>query len=198
MRRSFLRSIAPMSLRGVVGTVVLLAAVVGVAFGLVVLKKKQIDTAIAAGADRPEPMESVSVAVAQTREHRRTTTAIGTVWALRSITLKNEIAGTVKVVNLTPGQIVEPGTVLVALDVSVEEAELKAQEAQLALAETVLNRARRASSTNSVPVEEVDKAIAQRDVSLAQIAKSKAIIARKTIRAPFKAKIGISDVHPGQ
>src|SRR5262249_2705616 len=26
----------------------------------------------------------------------------------------------------------------------------------------------------------------------------KAVIARKTIRAPFKAKIGISDIHPGQ
>jgi membrane fusion protein (multidrug efflux system) len=187
-----------MSLRGLVGTVVLLVAVAGVAFGLVVLKKKQIDTAVAAGADRPEPTESVSVAIAQTREHRRTTTAIGTVWALRSIALKIELAGTVKTVSLTPGQIVEPGTILVALDVSVEEAELKSQEAQLVLAETVLNRARRASSTQSVPIEEVDKALAQRDVSLAQIAKSKAIIARKTIRAPFKARIGISDIHPGQ
>ena len=43
-------------------------------------------------------------------------------------------------VRLSPGQIVEAGMVLVALDVSVEEAELKAQEAQAALAETVLDR----------------------------------------------------------
>jgi membrane fusion protein (multidrug efflux system) len=187
-----------MSWRGWIASGLLLAALVGVAAGLVLWKKKSIETAIAAGADRPEPMESVSVAVAQAREHRRTTTAIGTVWALRSIALKNELAGTVKAANLTPGQIVEPGTILVALDVSVEEADLKAQEAQLALAETILNRARRASSTQSVPVEEVDKALAQRDVSLAQIARAKAIIARKTIRAPFKAKVGISDIHPGQ
>src|SRR4051812_35250558 len=138
--------VPPMSLRGWIGSGVLLAAVAGVAVGLAFWKKKTIETAIAASADRPEPMESVAVAVAQPREHRRTTTAIGTVWALRSIALKNELAGTVKSVALTPGQVVEPGAVLVAQDVSVEEAELKAQEAQLALAEALLTRARRASA----------------------------------------------------
>jgi membrane fusion protein, multidrug efflux system len=187
-----------MSLRGVIASVVLLVVIFVVALGLIYLKMQSIKTAMAASAHMPEPMETVTVATAQVREHRRTTTAIGTVWALRSIALKNELPGTVKQVTLTPGQVVEPGTILVAMDVTVEEAELKAQEAQLALAETVLNRARRASSTNSVPEEEVDKARAQRDVALAQIARSKAIIARKTIRAPFKARIGISDVHPGQ
>jgi membrane fusion protein (multidrug efflux system) len=45
---------------------------------------------------------------------------------------------------------------------------------------------------------EVDTARAERDVALAQIARTQAVIARKTIRAPFKARIGISDVHPGQ
>src|SRR4051794_22772593 len=187
-----------MSLRGWIGSGVLLAAVVGVGAGLAFLKMKQIDAAVAAGANHPEPMESVAVADAQPREHRRTTTAIGTVWALRSIALKNELAGTVKSAALTPGQVVEPGAVLVALDVSVEDAELKAQEAQLALAEALLTRARRASATQSVPEEEVDRARAQRDVALAQIARSKAVIARKTIRAPFRARVGISDVHPGQ
>ncbi len=39
---------------------------------------------------------------------------------------------------------------------------------------------------------------AERDVALAQIARTKAIIARKTIRAPFRGRVGISDVHPGQ
>jgi membrane fusion protein (multidrug efflux system) len=44
----------------------------------------------------------------------------------------------------------------------------------------------------------VDQARARRDVALAQIARTKAIIARKTIRAPFRARVGIADVHPGQ
>ena len=99
---------------------------------------------------------------------------------------------------LTPGQVVEAGTVLVALDVSVEEAELKAQEAQAALAETLLRRVQRASESRAASEMEVDRARAERDVALAQIARIKAIIARKTIRAPFRARVGLADVHPGQ
>ena len=46
--------------------------------------------------------------------------------------------------------------------------------------------------------QELDSARAQFDVAAAQIARTKAVIARKTIRAPFRALVGISDVHEGQ
>src|SRR5205823_6249192 len=98
----------------------------------------------AASAKQPQPIESVTGAVAKALEHRQTTTSIGTVIALRSITLRNERPGTVRQVMLTPGHVVDAGTVLVALDISVEEADLKAQEAQAALAETTLDRMQRA------------------------------------------------------
>src|SRR5262245_61715041 len=187
-----------MSRRGWIGSAILVLVVVGALAALAAKKCVTIQEAIAAGSNHPEPMESITVATATEREHQRTTTSIGTVMALRSITLRNELAGTVRQVALTPGQVVEEGTVLVALDVSVEQAELKAAEAQAALAETVLARARRASTTLAVPEEEVDKARAQRDVAVAQIARAKAVIGRKTIQAPFKARVGIADVHPGQ
>jgi membrane fusion protein (multidrug efflux system) len=187
-----------MTRRGWIGSIALLLIVLGIAAGLGFYKYTTIQKAIAAAADHPEEMYSVTVAAAVEREHRRSTTAIGTVMALRSITLRNELPGSVREVKLNPGEVVEAGTVLVALDVSVEEAELKAQEAQLALANTVLARARKASQTVSVPEEEVDRAKAQRDIALAQIARTKAVIARKIIRAPFKARVGIADVHPGQ
>ena len=87
---------------------------------------------------------------------------------------------------------------LVTLDVSVEEAELKAQEAQAAVAETLLRRVQRASESRAASEMEVDRARADRDVALAQIARIKAIIARKTLRAPFRARVGLADVHPGQ
>ena len=35
-------------------------------------------------------------------------------------------------------------------------------------------------------------------MAVAQIARNKATIDRKTIRAAFRARVGISDVHPGQ
>ncbi len=180
------------------GSVLLVSLVLLIGIGLGAWKYESTQSEHAASAKQPEPMESVTIAVARAIDHRQTTTSIGTVLALRSITLKNELAGTVREVRLTPGQIVEAGTLLVALDVSVEEADLRAQQAQVALAKTVLNRRQHLSQELATTQEEVDRARADLDVAQAQIARTKAIIAKKTIRAPFRARVGIADVHPGQ
>lgn len=177
---------------------ILVAAVLLVAVALAGWKFASIADANAAAAHQPEPMEAVSAATAVQRSYQQTTTSIGTVVARRSITLRNEEAGTVREVNLAPGAVVSTGTVLVALDVSVEEADLAAQEAQARLAETALARVQRLSAEHASPQAELDRATAQRDVALAQIERIKAVIARKTIRAPFHARVGIADVHVGQ
>jgi len=187
-----------MNRRGWIGSSLLLVAVVGTGGSLAAWKYASIQETDAASANQPEPIESVTVAVAKKREHRRTTTSIGTVLALRSITLRNERPGTVRQVMLTPGQVVDMGTVLVALDVSVEEAELKAQKAQAVLAETMLSRMQRLGQNRVASDTDVDRARAERDVALAQIARTKAVMARKTIRAPFRARVGMADLHPGQ
>jgi membrane fusion protein (multidrug efflux system) len=187
-----------MNRRSWIGSSLLLVTVVSVGVGLATWKYTSIQGAVAASANQPEPMESVTVALAKEVEHRQTATSIGTVLALRSITLRNELPGTVRYVSLIPGQIVDTGMVLVALDVSVEEAELKAQEAQAALARTVLDRRNKLSHDRATTQEEVDRARADLDVALAQIARTKAIIARKTIRAPFHARVGMADLHLGQ
>ncbi len=177
---------------------VLLATVLGTGVGLAVWKVGSLEAAEAASANQPEPMELVTAAVAAPHQHRPTASAIGTVRALRSITLRNELPGRVSRVRLTPGQIVDAGTVLIQLDVSVEEAELAALQAQATLAATQLDRNQRASETRAVSELEVDRALAERDVAVAEIARTEAIIARKTLRAPFRARVGLSDVHPGQ
>ena len=122
------------------GSVGIVLAVVLVGVVLAVWKYASLRAADAAASMQHQPLESVTVAVARPVEHRQTTSSIGTVLAMQSITLRNELPGTVRQVALEPGQIVEAGTVLVALDVAVEEAELRAQQAQAALAETVLAR----------------------------------------------------------
>jgi len=187
-----------MNRRSRLGSVLLIGAIFTVFSGLAAWKYFSIREAMAAFASMPEPAESVVVASAKKIEHRETTTSIGTVLALRSVTLKNELAGTVRDVKLAPGQIVDAGTVLVRLDVSVEDAELRAQRAQAQVAKTMLERVERASQNNAASAMEVDQARAERDVALAQVARTEALIAKKTIRAPFRARVGMSDVHPGQ
>jgi membrane fusion protein (multidrug efflux system) len=184
--------------RGWTGSAVLLLGLAVTASGLVAWKRASIHRADAAAARQPEPIESVALAVARERRYRPTTTSVGTVLALNSITLRNEVPGTVRQVMLPPGQVVAAGTVLVALDVSVEQAELDAGTAQADLAATTLARLERLRQAQATSQEEVDQAVAARDVALAQIARTRAIIERKTIRAPFRARVGLSDVHPGQ
>jgi membrane fusion protein (multidrug efflux system) len=181
-----------------IGSLVLIGGVVAAGTGLAAWKKGEIEKAAAAAAHQPEPMEAVVVDIAKEMEHRRSTTAIGTVLAMRSVTLRNELAGTVVKAELTPGQIVEEGTVLVAQDVSVEEAELKAQQAQADLALATLNRVERLTTDSATSKKDLDLAKAERDVALAQMERTRAMIARKVIRAPFRARVGLADLHPGQ
>ena len=183
--------------RGVSGFV-LLAVVLGSGVLLASWKEGTVEEAAAAAAQQPEPVERVMLATAESKEHHATTTAIGTVLALRSITLKNEVSGTVARASLKPGQVVEAGAVLVALDTSVERAELRALETQAKLAETMAERRERLLQAGATTQDEVDQVRAQRDVAQAQTARLRALIAKKTIRAPFRARVGLSDVHPGQ
>jgi len=180
-----------------VGAALLVTVVAGGGM-LATWKRNGVKTSEEAAAATPEPMEAITTAEAKPREHQPTATSIGTVLALRSVTLRNELAGTVRRVALEPGRIVEPGTVLVALDVVVEEADLNARKAQLDLAQTTLTRLENLLERRAVSAEEVDRARAERDVARADIARARAIIERKTIRAPFRARVGLSDIHPGQ
>ena len=177
---------------------ILLGTILVFAGALTAWKAADLRAASAAAASRPEPSEMVSAAPAVRREHRPVTTAVGTVLALRSITLRNELAGTVRQVSLIPGQIVDSGAVLVALDVAIEQADLHAQEAQAELARTALARNERLGRNQAVSQEEQDRAKAEYAVALAQVERTRAIIGRKTIYAPFRARVGIADVHQGQ
>ncbi|HYW10537.1 MAG TPA: efflux RND transporter periplasmic adaptor subunit [Longimicrobium sp.] len=181
-----------------VKSVVLLGTLAVAGGGLVMWKAGDVEEAQAAAASQPEPVETVTGAVAVEREHRAATTSIGTVLATRSIELRNEVPGTVRFARLAPGQVVGAGTVLIALDASVEEAELRALQAQAELARTTVARMERMYEQRAVSAMEVDNARAERDVAVAQMARIRAVIARKTIRAPFRARVGMADVHPGQ
>jgi membrane fusion protein (multidrug efflux system) len=185
-------------LRRGVAVFVLFGSVLGSGVLLAAWKQDSNQEAATAAANQPEPVERVTFAAAEAREHYSTTTAIGTVLALRSITLKNEVAGTVVRASLEPGKVVEAGTVLVALDTSVERAELRALDAQARLTETMLARREELLKHGATTRDEVDQVRAQRDVAQAQSARFRSLIAKKTIRAPFRARVGLADVHPGQ
>src|SRR6218665_1844207 len=97
----------PMKASSWIISLVLIGALGAAAAGLAAWKRADIRKSMEAAAAMPEPAESIVTVPAGEVDHRNSTVAVGTVLALRSITLRNELAGTVVKADLTPGRIVE-------------------------------------------------------------------------------------------
>ncbi|MBX3421883.1 MAG: efflux RND transporter periplasmic adaptor subunit [Pirellulaceae bacterium] len=173
------------------------AAVVLVGCGLVGLRYWQ-STHMAQHGPPPEMPTAVVLAEATASSFRPTSAAIGTVVAPRSIVLSNEISGTVAQVQLSPGTVVEPGTVLVELDNSVEAAQLESAVAAAKMAQSRFNRTKQAQRNRAMTELELEEAEGQLAQAEARVAELKAIIERKRLVAPFRARVGLSNTHPGQ
>jgi membrane fusion protein (multidrug efflux system) len=143
----------------------------------------------------PEP---VSLVQCSEMTYRSTVTAIGTIRAPRSITLRNEIAGQVVEVPLQAGQIVEKGQTLLVLDRSVDDAMLRSAMARQRMAKSMLERTRRVASANASSGNEIDQSEAEMAQADAEVARLRAIIDKKTLLAPFRAKAGLLNTHVGQ
>lgn len=90
VRRRILGKPAFMNRRGRRGgPVLLLVMVASAGLNLTAWKYQSVRETRAAFANRPERVESVTVDVTKEVQHRQTATSIGTVLALRSITLRN-------------------------------------------------------------------------------------------------------------
>ena len=111
-----------------------LAIVAGVAGALGVVKGLQIGTMIAAGKSFVPPPETISSAVAHEEKWQDTLIAVGSVNAAQGVIVSPEIAGTVTEIAFESGATVNQGDLLVKLDASSEEAQLRAAEAQVQLA----------------------------------------------------------------
>jgi membrane fusion protein (multidrug efflux system) len=122
----------------------------------------------------------------------------GTLTAVQGVTVSAEMAGRVAKIQFESGATVKEGDLLVQLDTSTEEAQLRSAEANAAWAKATLDRARelRQSSTNSP--SELDAADAQAKQAAAQVDNIRAVIAKKTIRAPFTGRLGLRLVNLGQ
>lgn len=176
----------------------LLLVVAAIAVVIVLVKRNKNAAAAATAAAQHEPAWSVEAAAAGTRSYTKSSTAIGTVRALRSITLRNELPGTVHAVHLETGKVVDAGALLVELDVAVEEAQLRALQAEASLAGTMLGRMERALESQGASAADVDRARAERDMAAANVQRLEALIDQKRLRAPFRARTGFVDLHVGQ
>jgi membrane fusion protein (multidrug efflux system) len=187
-----------MNSKPVIVSVVIIGTILAIAGGLGYFKYRQITEGMKEGMNRPEMSTTVSLIKAETGPFQRTATAVGTVQARRHITVASEVAGTVVEVGFESGRVVEEGAVLLRLDASTEEADMRAAEAQRDLARVTLERVTQAAGANAVSKQEIDRARAELDSSAARVEQFRSMIRKKTIVAPFPGRVGLRNVHPGQ
>ncbi len=174
-----------------------LLASAGLIGGLGYYKYTEINAAIAAAGAMPEPSEHVEAVQVRRGQWSQTAGAVGTVVALRKVELRSELAGTVVEVGFRSGDIVEEGQVLVRLDTRQEEAERAAAEASARLARTIFERRQALRSGQTVSEQAVDDAREELAVAEAHMHALQVGIEKKTIRAPFRGRVGLTDLQPG-
>jgi membrane fusion protein (multidrug efflux system) len=173
-------------------------AIVAVAGTLAAVKYWRVSSMIAAASAFGEPAESVEVAAARPITWQAEASAAGTVVARQYVTLSNELSGTVASVYFRSGQVVEAGQPLLELDTRTERAELRSAEADIGLAKLTVERTAKLVEQKAGTQAEVDRARAQLTQAEARRDVIATAIARKVLRAPFRGRIGLRDVHPGQ
>ena len=182
-------------IRKILLAVFIVLAVVG---GLAGVKALQIKKLISDGKSYVQPPESVSSAVVREEKWQGTLTAIGSIMAVQGVTITPEISGLVREITFESGAVVSQSNLLVRLDTSLEEAQLRALEAQEELARLNLARERTLRSQNMVSQANLDAAEATLKQAQGTADATRATIQKKTIRAPFAGRLGIRLVNLGQ
>jgi membrane fusion protein (multidrug efflux system) len=175
-----------------------LVALAVVAGGLAGVKALQINRMIALGKSAVVPPEVVTTAVAAEASWESLLTAVGSLEAVQGVTVSAELSGKVVRIAFEPGGMVAAGDLLVQQDVSEETARLRAAEAAETLARINLERARQLVAVKSVSRSDLDNADASFKQAVAQADNIRAVIAKKTVRAPFSGRLGIRQVNLGQ
>lgn len=162
------------------------------------LKLLQFQTLFAQGANFVQPPTTVTTTEVKQDTWQPTLTAVGSVTAVQGVQISAEVAGTVKHIAFESGAAVQKGDLLVELDTGVEQAQLRSAIASVELAHANQERTRDLRGKKMIAQADLDTAEAQAKQAEAQIDNIQAVIAKKTIRAPFAGRVGIRQVNLGQ
>jgi membrane fusion protein, multidrug efflux system len=163
---------------------------------LAAVKVKQIGTLMSMDFS-PAP-EAVSSAIAEEKQWQETLNAIGSITSVQGVSVTTEMPGTIVEIAFESGATVNKGDLLIRLDTSTEAAQLRAIEAQVELSRINAGRERDLRKENMVSQSELDAAEATLKGNLANADNIRAIIEKKTLRAPFSGRLGIRQVNLGQ
>jgi len=140
---------------------------------------------------------AVEVAKAEAMTLTDDVQAVGSLKSSQGVMLRPEVSGRIARLGFTDGQGVKRGQLLVQLDDTLQQAQLKQAEAQASIARTNLQRSRELLAQNFVSQSAVDQNAASLQVAEAQVALAQAQAARMRVMAPFEGTAGLKLVDVG-
>ena len=180
---------APSSL----ASVLLAAAVAGAA--LMAASPRASGQQAAAPAAPPAVM--VEAATVEAQPVADEIVVVGTLASNESVVIRPETAGRVSRINFEEGERVKKGQPLIALDASVQEAELKEAQAAAGVSRRNFGRAEELLKTGAGAVRMRDEASGKLQADEARVALMQAQLQKMTIAAPFDGVLGLRRVSLG-
>ncbi|MFM0040753.1 efflux RND transporter periplasmic adaptor subunit [Paraburkholderia metrosideri] len=144
------------------------------------------------------PPATVSAVVAGYQSWQPQLAAVGSLRAVRGVDVTTEVAGLVREVAFNSGQEAKAGQVLVRLNADSDVALLQSLQAAAELAQTVYQRDKAQYDIKAIAKAQLDADAADLKGKKAQVAQQAALVDKKTIRAPFAGRLGITTINPGQ
>jgi len=151
----------------------------------------------ASGTGDPRGPIGVEAARAERVSLSETVSAVGTLRANESVTIKPEVAGLIERIHFDGGARVRKGALLVSLDASIAAAEAEQTRAELGLAQANYQRTADLARQQFVSERARDEAAASLKVLEARLKLAQARLAKSTIRAPFSGVLGLRNVSAG-
>jgi len=174
---------------------IVVGVIFGGIFGYLAFQSYMMKKYMSAGG---APAVTVSAINASTQEWQPQISAVGSLRAVRGVEVATEVAGLVQSVNFKSGEDVKAGHLLVQLNADADIAQLRTLTATRDLSQTVYERNKKQFLAQTVSQASLDADTADLKVKQAQVAQQEAQVVKKTIRAPFTGRLGISEVNPGQ
>jgi membrane fusion protein (multidrug efflux system) len=142
----------------------------------------------------PAPVE---VAKAESATLTDDVQAVGSLKSAQGVMLRPEVSGRVSKLGFKDGDRVRQGQLLVQLDDTLQQAQVRQAEAQAGIARTNLQRSRELLAQSFVSQSAVDQNAAALEVADAQVSLVKAQLARMRVLAPFNGTAGLRVVDVG-
>jgi membrane fusion protein, multidrug efflux system len=181
--------------KAIIFAIIGLVIVVGLLVGI---KGLQIGDMIAQGKQFVPPPETVTSAAVTRDTWETLMTAVGSLDAVQGVTITAEVTGKVVKIAFEPGSQVAAGDLLVQQDISEEKARLRSAQATAKLAQINFERSEKLLPEKVISQSDYDNNRAKLTQAQAEVENIKAVIAKKTIRAPFTGRLGIRMINLGQ